>query len=130
MRDLLEVERELARVQSQIDSLTGQIRSLEQVTGKATVNVSYSIPPKAIELEYHDISNSLRYAWNGLLRSVSEVVAFILRVLPWIPIWFVGAWLALAILRFALNKTGAKGGAWQKVMFWKRRNDGDERPAA
>ena len=117
IQDILSVERELTRVQSQIDSLTGQMRSLEKVTNKATVNVNYTIPPKAVDIEYHDISNSFRYAWNGFLRSVSNVVAFILKVLPWIPIWFIGGWLAVKIIRFAFRKTGIAAG---KLAFWKR----------
>lgn len=116
IEDILSVERELTRVQSQIDSLTGQMRALQNVTAKATVNVSYKIPPKAVEIKYHDIGNSLRYAWNGFLRSVSDVVTFIFRMLPWVPVWFVAGWLLVKIFRFAFRKTGA---TWQKLKFWK-----------
>ncbi len=117
IQDILSVERELTRVQSQIDSLTGQMRALEKVTSKATVNVNYTIPPKGIEIEYHDISNSLRYAWNGFLQSVSDVISFILRAVPWVPIWFAGGWLVVKIFRFAFRKTGL---SMQKLAFWKR----------
>jgi hypothetical protein len=120
IKDLLEIERELARVQSQIDSLTGQKRSLERVTAKATVSVNYTIPPKAVEIEYHDISNSFRYAWNGFLHSVSEVIAFVLKALPWIPVWFVGGWLLVKVFRFATRKSGNMLG---KLAFWKRSED-------
>ena len=115
--EILRIERELTRVQSQIDSLTGQMRSLRNITAKATVNISYSIPPRAIELEYHDIGDSLRYAWNGLLRSVSDVIKFVLKIIPWIPIWFIGLWLFVKVFRFAFSNSG---GALHKLAFWKK----------
>lgn len=131
VRDLLEVERELARVQGEIDSLTGQIRSIEQVTARATVNVSYSIPPKEQQIHYHDISDSLRYAWNGFLQSISNVIRFILKTLPWIPVWFIGAWLCVRALRFILRKTG--GTSWlAKISFLKKgdQKTEDDKPKA
>ena len=117
IQDILSIERELTRVQSQIDSLTGQMRALKQVTQKATVNVNYTIPPRAVEIEFHDIGNSLRYAWNGFLRSVSDVISFILKAIPWVPVWFVGGWLLVKIFRFAFRKTGA---SLSKLAFWKK----------
>ncbi len=117
IQEILNIERELTRVQGQIDSLTGQMRSLQKVTSKATVNVNYTIPPKGVEIKYHDIENSLRYAWNGFLRSVSDVIAFVLKIIPWIPIWFVGGWLFVKIFRFAFRKAG---GSLSKLMFWKK----------
>ena len=119
IEDILSVERELTRVQSQIDSLTGQMRALQNITAKATVNVQYRIPPKAMEIQYHDIGNSFRYAWNGFLQSVSEVISFIFRIIPWVPIWFVAGWLLVKIFRFAFRKTGA---TWQKLKFWQKSN--------
>ncbi|MDG1288033.1 MAG: DUF4349 domain-containing protein [Rickettsiales bacterium] len=117
IQEILNIERELTRVQSQIDSLTGQMRSLKKVTSKATVNVNYTIPPKGIEIEYHDIENSFRYAWNGFLRSVSDVISFVLKIIPWVPIWFIGGWLLVKIVRFAFRKAG---GSFGKLRFWKK----------
>lgn len=118
--DLLQVEREITRVQSQIDSLTGQIRQLEKVTGKATVQVNYQLPPRAVELKYHDITNSLRYAWNAFLENVSAVIMFVMKALPWLPVMFIGFWLLVKMLRFAFRGTG---GFWSRLAFWKRRAD-------
>lgn len=118
VEDILNIERELARVQGEIDSLKGQREALTQQTARAMVSVNYSVPPRAVEIEYHDIANSLRYAWNGFLQSVSEAIAFVLRAIPWIPTWFVGGWLLVKVIRFALRKTGANLTA---LAFWKKK---------
>jgi hypothetical protein len=117
IHDLLQVERELARVQSQIDSLTGQLRHVAQITERATVQVNYKVPPEAVKLVYHNVSDSFRHAWNGLLKNVSAVISFVAKSLPWLPVIFIGFWLFGIMFRIAFRRTGS---LWKKLAFWRK----------
>lgn len=73
--DILEIERELARTQAQIESLQSQVRSIEQVTDRMTVHLSFrsdEILSTPVEPPY--LANAFR-EWKGIFeRSAAGVV--------------------------------------------------------
>lgn len=104
--ELLRVERELSRVQREIDSATGQMRHLQNETAKVRVNVSYSVPTYARIIEYKELKASFYNAWRGLIRSTSQVVEFTGRSLPWIPVLLIGLWLFVRALKMGFGSVG------------------------
>lgn len=93
VKDLLQIERELARVQREIDSATGRLRHLENETAKARVDISYTVPVYERAIEYKDLQGSFRNAWRGLINSTADVIKFTGCILPWIPVGLIGLWL-------------------------------------
>ncbi|MCI5050610.1 MAG: DUF4349 domain-containing protein [Rickettsiales bacterium] len=106
VNEILQIERELTRVQSQIDAQTAQLRHLSTITGKATVNVNYTVPYRMADISYDRFKNSFRQAWQGLLNNTASVVRFVGETLPWIPVIIVGFWLFALILRMIFRKVG------------------------
>jgi len=104
--ELLKVERELSRVQGEIESITGQMRFLESQTSKARVNVSYSVPVYARVMDLSNLRSSFFNAMAGFVDSFAEVVEFIGEALPWIPVLLFGLWILIRTLKSAIMGAG------------------------
>jgi len=104
--DVMQIERELTRVQSDIDAATGRMNALEKRTSMATVNVQYSVPYFERDDHYQKISTSFARAWRGFIQNLDEVIVFVGRVLPWLPIIVLGVWLAAKVLRSGFSAGG------------------------
>ena len=101
--DAMQIEREMTRVQSEIDSLTGQMKSLEKRTGMATVNVRYNVPYFERGDHYEKLKTSFTRAWRGFVGSLDSVIVFIGNALPWLPIIFGGLWLVIKTFRLGFS---------------------------
>lgn len=115
--ETMEIERELTRIQGDIDAQTQQKRFLERVTDKATVSVTYRVPHPSIPIDYDTLSNSFREAWRGFIRNVAGMILFIGSVLPWIPVMFLSMWLVLNLSRLAARRRERKinvASVWRK----------------
>lgn len=101
--DVMEIERELTRVQAEIDSLSGQMKSLEKRTSMATVNIRYDVPYYARTDRYENFKTSFARAWNGFMESLDNVVVFLGGALPWIPVLCFSLWLFIKTLRLSFS---------------------------
>ncbi len=110
--ELLKVERELSRVQGEIESITGRMRYLENQTAKARVSVSYSVPPYARVMDLSNLKSSFFNAMAGFVDNFAEMVEFIGSALPWIPVLLLGLWLLIRTLKSAIMSTGWR--LWKK----------------
>lgn len=117
--EVLQIERELNRVEQQLDSAKGSLRHLETITGKATVNSRYSVPYQDFDVKYYEFKNSFKRAYQEMLNSVSDAIRFVGGILPWIPIWIVGLWIAVKAFKFAFGKGFS-------LLFWKKNKDEKE----
>jgi len=82
--DLFEVERELARVQSEIDSLDGQMRATLQLTEKTSIDITLRTPPS---FAHSGTWEPLSRAWSSIGRTLAESLSVLMTVvsavLPW-----------------------------------------------
>lgn len=96
LQDVLEVERELARVREYIESMQGKIRYFDNRVGLSTVEIQIRQEKAIKEIE----SSWTSELWTGLrdtmvqsirvlARSVSGVIIFIAAVVPWVIV-FIG----------------------------------------
>jgi len=113
--EVLQIERELNRVEQQLDSAKGSLRHLATITGKATVNSRYSVPFQDFEVKYYEFKNSFKRGYQEMLNSVSDAIRFVGGILPWIPIWIVGLWITVKAFKFAFGKGFS-------LLFWKKDN--------
>lgn len=93
LKDLLETEKELARVQSDLDSMAAQRKVLANETEKILLDVSYRAQP---ELAATGSLQPLRNAWqevgNTFSASLGSALLFIVGALPWVGIVLPLAW--------------------------------------
>jgi hypothetical protein len=110
LKDVLETERELARVQGELDSMAAQRKTLANETEKILLFAEYRPEPSIGET---GAMQPLVEAWRGAGRafaeSLSAALLFVVQALPWlvivVPIFW-GTWKGLRRL-----------GAW-----WRNRN--------
>ncbi len=99
LKDILETERELARVQGELDSMAAQRKTLANETEKILLFAEYRPEPSIGET---GAMQPLVEAWHGAGRafaeSLSAALLFIVQALPWlvivVPIFW-GIWKGL-----------------------------------
>lgn len=92
--DLVQIESELMRVQSELDSLTGQMKYLKEVTDMATINISLTLPAlyeqKVMIGGWDNIGSrlyaSLMAGISTLIAVCANIIIFIFYILPVIAI--------------------------------------------
>ncbi|GAB2905019.1 hypothetical protein GCM10027046_38430 [Uliginosibacterium flavum] len=93
LSELLEVERELARVQTEIDSAEGQMRATLAVTKKTSFDINFRTPASIARPGSWE---PIRNAWNNLGRvfadSLAALMYFVAGGLPWFVIGGVVFW--------------------------------------
>jgi hypothetical protein len=94
LSDLLDIERELARVQAEIDSTESVIAALKARVGMSTLTISYEPKVSAVSQSvWRPLSNAFRNFLPNIVGSVAGVVEFVSTFLIWIVIlgaviWF------------------------------------------
>lgn len=87
IRSLLEIERELARVQGQIESMDAQMRSISFVTDRATVNVNISgkveYSPRPTQSA---IMKAINDAYGIMEKNIANMIRIASALLPWIAL--------------------------------------------
>ena len=124
--DILEIERELTRVQQQIDAAQGRKRFLQTITDFATVKLAYSAPYEQVQIQYHQLSTSFRKAWQGFIGNLADAIEFIGRTLPWIPVLLVFMWLMVEGLSLVFGKKQPSDKPKRGWRFWKRTQAADK----
>jgi Domain of unknown function (DUF4349) len=105
LADVLEAEREVARVREEIERFEGQRKNLDSRVSHATVTLQVDEERKAtLDMGPLTISGRLRNALvDGFVEAVESVlgmVLFIVRIAPFLLLWaMVLAWPARLLLR-------------------------------
>lgn len=98
--DLLQIERELARVQSEIESAESWLRVLKARVSMDRLTLSYQSIPKAVTPQ---TAQPLRDALTSFLAdmswSLAAVISFIARLIPWLIVIAPGLWLLRTVWR-------------------------------
>lgn len=101
--DLLSLERELARVQGQIESATTTLNVLKKRVSMSVIDINYQSKQVAVSRgAFSPITRSLKRFAGNVAHGVSDVIDFISHILPW---------MLFVILP----------GLWLLRRFWRRR---------
>jgi hypothetical protein len=84
LEELLNVEREIARVQQEIDSATGRLRYLQNITQRATLNLTYEAYYQPLDTNYHALGQSFGAAWRGFIANLAMAIETSGNLLPWL----------------------------------------------
>jgi len=83
--DLLALERELARVQGEIESATANLKALRARVSMSVVNISYSSERLAVSRSaFSPVGSALKDFANILSQGVAGVIRFTAYLLPWL----------------------------------------------
>jgi hypothetical protein len=100
LQQLLVLESELTRRQSDLAALTQQLADLEKRTTMSEVTVAMWTPAAATVVdESTGVAGGLRGAWEGLLTSLTVILTGLAVLLPWLLLLGLIALVTLRILR-------------------------------
>lgn len=110
LSDLIALERELARVQGEIESATSTLNAYKKRVSMSELNVNYAGPIKAIS---HQSVSQLDRALKSFVRTFSNslavVIYFFAALIPWLlfvvfPVILVGRWLWRRLRKTSVKK--------------------------
>lgn len=103
LADLLEIEREVARVRGEIDQLTGRKRLWDQQVSLSTLIVTMHEPVPLVASEdggvWRTLRNAFRQAADNFVVSIAEVIAATGGLLPVIAALALVIWIVRALWR-------------------------------
>jgi hypothetical protein len=84
-RDVIEIERELANTQAQLDSINGVRKMLAQETELVAVNIEFTATQSITEKGFFaPVAHALDNAGRVMMESLANVITFIMGALPWL----------------------------------------------
>ena len=94
-KDIIDVERELANTQSQLDSMMSMRKVLSQETDLVAVNIDFVAAHGITEQGFFaPVARALKDAGRVMMESFGSVITFIMSALPWLLIGIPVIWLA------------------------------------
>ncbi|HRE17060.1 MAG TPA: DUF4349 domain-containing protein [Rhodocyclaceae bacterium] len=93
VKDLIEIEQQLANVQSELDSLAGQRKVLAQETEKTYLHLEFEARPELGNPgSFSPIERALGSLGSTFASSLAALITFIAAIVPWLvvsilPIW-------------------------------------------
>jgi hypothetical protein len=88
--DLLEVERELAARQANLDSLTAQRGALTDQVALSTIRISITEDSAPVSAPRSGFVDGLTTGWSALVATVHTIVLVLAVLLPWLALALVG----------------------------------------
>ncbi len=100
LKDIVEVQRQLANVQSELDSLQTKRKVLANETEKVMVNVSFCTEHSTSEPGVlSPIISAFHNSGPVLSGSIAALIIFVVAVVPWLVILIPALWLCIKGLR-------------------------------
>ncbi len=85
LKEVVEVERELVRVQSELDSLTSRRKALSQLTDMVHVNLNFQAAPSVLETGiWGPVRGAVLGAGRVFADSLAKIIALTVFLLPWV----------------------------------------------
>lgn len=107
--ELLQVERELARVQEQLDAQASVVAALRQRVATSTLAVSYQARRDLVEPDqFNPIMSALRDVGDVFSESVGALILIAAALAPWLLIGLPLLWLAVRWIRGVFRRRAAK----------------------
>jgi predicted small lipoprotein YifL len=107
LKDLIEVERELVQVQSELDSLASQRKVLANETDKVHVSISFRAQPSVIQTGmWEPVTDALRGAGHVVAMSVGVLITAAVGLLPWVVALGLAGWGVRALWRRRARRHG------------------------
>lgn len=93
-KDIIDVERELANTQSQLDSFNSMRKILAQETELVAMNIDFVAKQGITEQGFFaPVVNALKNAGHVLIESFAKVITFVMGTIPWMLLGIVAGFL-------------------------------------
>ena len=93
-KDIIDVERELANTQSELDSMLSMRKILSQETDLVAVNIKFSAVQGITEQGFFaPVARALKDAGRVMMESFGSVITFVMSAIPWLLIGIPVLWL-------------------------------------
>jgi hypothetical protein len=93
-KDIIDVERELANTQSQLDALSSMRKVLSQETDLVAVNINFSAAQGITEQGFFaPVARAFKNAGSVMMESFGVVITFVMGAIPWLLIGIPIIWL-------------------------------------
>jgi hypothetical protein len=100
VKDLVELESQLAEVQSKIDSIVTRRKVLANETEKAAVQISFRAKPSMTRTGvFAPIASAWENAGSVLSESFGSLITFICAIIPWLILIIPAIWLIIRFFR-------------------------------
>jgi hypothetical protein len=100
VKEIIEVERELANVQAEIDSLSTTQKSLQNQTQKIAVQIAFMPKPSVTRTgALAPIANAWEDSGYVIAQSIGSLLTFIVAVIPWLVLIIPAIWIILRLFR-------------------------------
>jgi hypothetical protein len=94
IKDIIEIERELANTQSQLDSMLSMRKILSQETDLVAVNINFTAAQGITEQGFFaPVARALKDAGRVMMESFGSVITFVMSAIPWLIIGIPVLWL-------------------------------------
>lgn len=94
IKEAVEIERQLAQTQGELDSMQAQRRFLAQQTERELFEIQYQAKRSAIERSlFEPVKDALLSFGNVFMQSLAALISFIAAAMVWIALLLVLAWL-------------------------------------
>ena len=111
VKDLIEIEKQLADTQAELDSETSQRKALANETEKISVEISFRVEtPSGNAGALTQIKNALLASGSILADSTASLITTIVAIIPWLILILPLGWLLAKLwrkLRLRMNRTVA-----------------------
>jgi hypothetical protein len=99
VKEAIEVERELANVQAEIDSLATTQKSLQNQTQKIAVQIAFMPKPSVTRTgALAPIANAWEESGYVVAQSLGSLITFVVAVIPWLVLIIPAIWIMLKLL--------------------------------
>jgi hypothetical protein len=100
LKEFIEVERELANVQSEIDSLSTMQKTLQNQTQKIAVQITFRSKSSVTRTgALAPIANAWDESGYVIAESLGSLITFIVAVIPWLVLIIPAIWIIVKLLR-------------------------------
>ena len=97
-KDIIDVERELANTQSQLDTFSSMRKVLSQETDLVAVNIDFTATQGITEQGFFaPVARALKDAGRVMMESFASVITFVMSAIPWLLIGIPFIWLVRKI---------------------------------
>jgi myosin heavy subunit len=107
VKDVVEMERELAKTQSEVDSLQAKRKALANQTEKVAVNISFCTSTSTAETgAFAPVTTAWHSLGHVFANSVAAAFVFVVTVIPWLVLVLPTFWFLITMWRMARGKRG------------------------
>jgi hypothetical protein len=111
VKDIVEVEQELAKTQSELDSLQAKRKALANETTKVSVSILFCARKSIAETgAFAPVVTAWYSLGHVFADSVAAAIVFVVAALPWLVLLTPGLWLLIKVWRMSRGKRGTTAG--------------------